>query len=45
MLNMKMAEVKNHYPGEFLFRSLVDRVIEIIETWRVVSKLHVRVSQ
>lgn len=29
-----------NYPGKFLFSSLVDKVIEIIETWRVISKLH-----
>ena len=30
---------KTTYPGEFLFSSRLDRVIEIIETWRVISTL------
>ena len=28
------------YPGEFLLSSLVDKVIDIIDTWRVISTLH-----
>lgn len=31
---------KLSYPGEFLFSSRFDKVIDIIETWRVISTLH-----
>lgn len=40
MFEMQHKKNQMQYPGPFLLGSLVDKVTEIIETWRVISNLH-----